>query len=89
MSTAVVPDGAPEEPISKPDEAESFSDTNTDAEDASCVDPSVASKSVKKKKKKRRGNSVSNKNNRKRGVVLPFPIPPARKRERELEMNPE
>ena len=50
MSTAVVPDGAPEEPISKPDEAESFSDTNTDAEDASCVDPSVASKSVKKKK---------------------------------------
>ena len=52
MSTAVVPDGAPEEPISKPDEAESFSDTNTDAEDASCVDPSVASKSVKKKKKK-------------------------------------
>jgi hypothetical protein len=50
MSAAVVPDGAPEEPISKPDEAESFSDTNTDAEDASCVDPSVASKSVKKKK---------------------------------------
>ena len=47
---SVVPDGAPEEPISKPDEAESFSDTNTDAESASCVDLSVASKSVKKKK---------------------------------------
>ncbi len=50
ISTAVVPDGAPEDPISRPDEAESFYDTKTDAEDASCVDPSVASKSVKKKK---------------------------------------
>jgi hypothetical protein len=48
--TVVVPDGAPEVPISRPDEAESFSDTNTDVEDVSCVDPSVTSKSVKKKK---------------------------------------
>jgi hypothetical protein len=50
MSAVVVPDGAPEDPISMPEEAESFSDTNSDADDASCVDPSAASKSVKKKK---------------------------------------
>ncbi len=37
-------------PISKPDGSESSSDTDADAEDTSCVDSSVASKSVKKKK---------------------------------------
>ncbi|XP_045023985.1 uncharacterized protein LOC123468971 [Daphnia magna] len=46
MSTVVVFDKAPEDPISKPDEAESLSDTDSDAEDSSCVDSSVASYSV-------------------------------------------
>ncbi|KAK4030432.1 hypothetical protein OUZ56_023499 [Daphnia magna] len=52
MSTVVVFDKAPEDPISKPDEAESLSDTDSDAEDTSCVDSSVASYSVRKKKMK-------------------------------------
>jgi hypothetical protein len=49
-STVVVLDGAPEDPISKPDGTESSSDTDSDAEDTNCVGSSVASKSVKKKK---------------------------------------
>ncbi|KAK4030452.1 hypothetical protein OUZ56_023546 [Daphnia magna] len=52
MSPVVVFDKAPEDPISKPDEAESLSDTDSDAEDTSCVDSSVASYSVRKKKMK-------------------------------------
>jgi hypothetical protein len=49
-STAVVLYKAPEDPISKPNGAESSSDTDADAEDTSCLGSSVASKSVKKKK---------------------------------------
>ncbi|KZS08463.1 Uncharacterized protein APZ42_027536 [Daphnia magna] len=52
ISTVVVFDKAPEDPISKPDEAEFISDTDADAEDTSCVDS--------------RGNSVTNKNNKKK-----------------------
>ncbi|KAK4030460.1 hypothetical protein OUZ56_023605 [Daphnia magna] len=52
MSPVVVFDKAPEDPISKPDEAESLSDTDSDAEDTSCVDSSVVSYSVRKKKMK-------------------------------------
>ncbi|KAI9550943.1 hypothetical protein GHT06_004471 [Daphnia sinensis] len=52
MSTVVVLNKAPEDPISKPVEAESLSDTDSNAEDTSCVDSSVASKSVRKKKMK-------------------------------------
>ena len=51
-STVVVLDGAPEDPISKPDGTESSSDTDADAEDTNCVGSSVASKLVKKKKMK-------------------------------------
>jgi hypothetical protein len=51
-STVVVLDGAPEDPISKPDGTESSSDTDADAEDTNCVGSSSASKSVKKKKMK-------------------------------------
>ncbi|KAK4045377.1 hypothetical protein OUZ56_032983 [Daphnia magna] len=40
ISTVVVFDKAPEDPISKPDEAEFISDTDADAEDTSCVDSS-------------------------------------------------
>ncbi|KAI9550752.1 hypothetical protein GHT06_004945 [Daphnia sinensis] len=52
MSTVVVLNKAPEDPISKPVEAESLSDTDSNAEDTSCVDSSVASKWVRKKKMK-------------------------------------
>ncbi|KZR96929.1 Uncharacterized protein APZ42_008463 [Daphnia magna] len=52
MSTAVVFKKAPEDPILKPDEAESLFDTDADAEGTSCVDSSVASYSVRKKKMK-------------------------------------
>ncbi|KAI9559534.1 hypothetical protein GHT06_013537 [Daphnia sinensis] len=51
MSTVVL-NKAPEDPISKPVEAESLSDTDSNAEDTSCVDS--------------RGNSVTNKNNKKK-----------------------
>ncbi|EFX69571.1 hypothetical protein DAPPUDRAFT_258380 [Daphnia pulex] len=51
-STVVILDGAPEDPISKPDGTESSSGTDSDAEDTNCVGSSVASKSVKKKKMK-------------------------------------
>jgi hypothetical protein len=52
MSAVVVFDKAPEDPISKPNEAESISDTDADAEDTNCVDSSVASYSVRKTKMK-------------------------------------
>ena len=80
MSTVAIPDGAPEDPISNPDEAEPFSGTNTDTEDASCVDSSVASKSVRKKKIKETREFRDQQKKSEKGVVLPFPIPLARKR---------
>ncbi|KAI9559532.1 hypothetical protein GHT06_013530 [Daphnia sinensis] len=68
MSTVVVLNKAPEDPISKPVEAESLSDTGSNAEDTSCVDSSVASKSVRKKKTKETREFVTNKNNKKKGL---------------------
>ncbi|EFX65603.1 hypothetical protein DAPPUDRAFT_333018 [Daphnia pulex] len=42
-STVVVLDGAPEDPISKPDGTESSSDTDADAEDTNCVADEIES----------------------------------------------
>ncbi len=78
-STIVVPDKAPEHSISKPDGVESSSDTDADAEDTSCVDLSVVSKSVKKKKMKETREFRDQQKQSKKGVALPLPIPPARK----------
>ncbi|KAI9550931.1 hypothetical protein GHT06_001741 [Daphnia sinensis] len=59
MSTVVVLNKAPEDPISKPVEAESLSDTDSNAEDTSCADSEFRDQQKQSKKRTRTASSLS------------------------------